>query len=261
MRNDSKTLGILTLLAVVGFIALPSTAAAQGWQWSVTPYTWLPGIEAEVEIGDTNIIDSRVSTHDLVSDTKFLAAVHLEGQNGAWGMLFDANYMNIGNSRVVAELPGGTVEFKSDLKMNFIEAAGVWAPSGEPTGFGLIFGTRIFDVAQKYDLDVHPVTGGTYNRHYSISPTLLDAMVGFRYLSTIGQRGSFNLRADYSAGGTDTTMNGLIGLGYSFDPEGKYTLMGGYRYMYIDLKEKDQNAEVQSKLTLDGPYAAFKFGF
>lgn len=261
MRNGSKMLGILTLLAVVGIIALPSTAAAQGWQWSVTPYLWLPGIEAEVEIGDQNIIDSRVSAHDLVSDTKFLSAVHLEGQNGAWGVLADLNYLNIGNNRVVAELPGGTVDFNSDLKLTTLEFAGVWSPSGEPTGFGLIFGTRIFDMSQKYNLDVHPVTGGTYNRHYSISPTLLDAMVGFRYLATIGQRGSFNLRADYSAGGTDTTMNGLIGLGYSFDPEGKYTLMGGYRYLYIDLKEKDNAAEVQSKLTFDGPYAAFKFAF
>ena len=106
-----------------------------------------------------------------------------------------------------------------------------------------------------------PVGPIQVTNNYGTSPTLLDGMLGFRYLRSIGDRASFNLRGDYSAGGTESSMNGLIGFGYAFDDAKKYTLLAGYRYMDIQFKEKDQNAEVESELTLDGPYVGFRFGF
>lgn len=264
MRNPIRTSGLMALLAVAALLALPSTAAAEDWQWGVTPYTWMPGVGLESKVNDTQVFNSRVSLNDLIDNTDFLAAIHLEGQRGTFGMLFDVSYFNLGSSRNLGRVDGvsgGDVFARTDLKETFVEVAGVWAPGGKFEGFGLIYGARIIDYQQRTDLSYPLNSGGTVSRTYRLSPTLLDAMVGFRYLARIGQRGSFNLRGDIAGIGTESTYNGLAGFGYAFDDAGKYTLLAGYRYMNMHLKEKDKNAEVETSMAMDGAYLAFRFGF
>ena len=56
-------------------------------------------------------------------------------------------------------------------------------------------------------------------------------------------------------------MNGVVGFGYAFDDADKYTLLAGYKYMDTRFDENNGSANVKSELTLDGFYAAFRFGF
>ncbi len=252
MRIKLSMIAGLALLAVAGLVALPSAAVAQDWNWGVTPYVWLPGAGLDIKVNDSTLVSGRASLSDLADDVDFVAQLHLEGQKDAFGMLFDVNYVNMGGHQTRPPF-----DVRTDLKLTIIEGAGVWNPSGNAEGFGIIFGARVFNIAQKLDL----TAPAGFHENYGTSPTLLDGMIGFRYLASFGERASFNVRGDYSAGGTESSMNGLVGFGYAFDDAKKYTLLAGYRYMDIQFKEKDQNAEVESELTLDGPYVGFRFGF
>lgn len=247
----SFTAGV-ALLAVVGLGALPSATVAQDWNWGVTPYIWTPGAGLDVKVNDTELISGRASLSDLVDNVDFVSSLQLEGRKDTWGMIFGVDYMNMGGHQTRPPF-----DVRTDLKLTIIEGAGVWTPSGKTEGFGILFGARVYNIAQKLDITA-PVS---FHQNYGTSPTLLDGMLGFRYIGAIGERGSFNIRGDYSGGGTESTLNGLLGFGYAFDDAKKYTILAGYRYMDVQFKEKDQNAEVESELTLDGPYVGFRFGF
>lgn len=255
MRNQPFRFVSLALLAFILVAALPATSLAQEWSWGVTPYIWAPGAGLDVDVRDVNLISGRASLKDLADNVDFISSLQVEAHKENFGFLLGVDYMNLGGHKERAPF-----DVRVDLKQTFVEGAGVWTPGGGDGGFGILFGARVLDIAQKLDL-AGPVSAGPANRHYSTSPTLLDGMLGFRYLASIGERGSFNVRGDYSAGGTESTLNGVAGFGYAFGDAGRYTLLAGYRYMDIQFKEKDRNAEVESELTLDGPYFGFRFAF
>lgn len=258
MKNSLKVLAGLALLAIVGFVALPSPVAAQDWNWGVTPYIWLPGAQLDITVKDDVELGGRTSFNDLADNVKLAAMLHLEGQKDTFGLLFDVGYFDLGSKNSLGSVAGiGGVSLHTDMKTTIIEGAGVWAPGGKFEGFGLIYGARVWNIQETLDVRA----GGTIHGHYTTSPTLLDGMVGFRYLARFGERASFNLRGDYSAGGTDYTMNGVVGFGYAFDDADKYTLLAGYKYMDTRFDENNGSANVKSELTLDGFYAAMRFGF
>ena len=201
MKISLRTIGILAALAVAGLVMMPTPVAAQDWNWGVTPYVWLAGAQLDITVKDDVELGGRTAFKDLADNVKLAAMIHLEGQRDTFGLLFDVGYFDIGNKTTVGSIPGiGDVALHTDMKTTIIEGAGVWAPGGNFDGFGLIFGARVWNLQETLD-----VRGGTLYGHYATSPTLLDGMVGFRYLARIGERGSFNLRGDYSAGGATTT--------------------------------------------------------
>lgn len=251
-----------SLLAAAGLFGGAIAARAEGWEWSVTPYAWGASVGVESKVRDQTWLDTKVALADLIDDVDFMAAVHVEGQRGGLGLLFDANYLNVSGGRTIeglAGVPGDRVETASDLKQTVVEAAATWAPGGEPEGLAFLFGGRAIDFAQTMELAV--IAGGGTGRTYRLDPTLFDAMAGIRFNGKIGERGSYQLRADASAGGTEATYNGVAGFGYTLGASGRTSLLAGYRYFEVRLKEKDRRAEVETNLSLAGPYLALRYAF
>jgi len=256
--------GLVRGLAAIGVLLIAPPASASEWNWSFTPYFWLSGIGADVSINDQDLVDAKVDVDDLLDDTDFALMFRLEGQRGKHGMFVDLLYLDLGDDdrRVPLGGPGGGVLVaKSDLETTILDAGGIYNPRGDGMGFALLYGARIIDVDQEIDarVEVGPVT--TASRRLEASNTLYDALLGMRYVSRFSDRWLFNFRADASTGGSELTWSALAGFGWTFGEGGRHALLGGYRYMKVELDETDQNAEIETRLELAGPYFAIKFGF
>lgn len=264
MRAISNTLARLGIaaLAITGSLAFSGAAGAADWTWRFTPYIWVPSLGTDLEVNDQEISGGTFPVDNVVDQLDFVGMVHFEGQAGKHGFLVDTLYANFGDEDVRVHPGGplnGDVVVDGDLGLLLTEAAGLYNPAGDGSGWSLIYGVRVFDV----DEDIvarYELPAGTRSRTYELDSTLWDGLVGARYIGSWGDRWRYNLRGDVSGGGTELTWNTMAGVGYAW-ADGRHTLLGGYRYMQIELDEKDQRAEVKSTITLNGPYFGYQLTF
>ncbi len=246
----------LAVLAVLGF---SSPARAGDWQWTITPYLWLSSLDIDTKVNDREVLGGE-SDFGLLSEIDMVFQLHLEGQKGRHGVLFDVTYVDLGGDPTVHDLPGnrsGTVEFKGDFSATLAEVGGIYNPRGDGLGFTLLYGARIIDLDEEIHADFSSPL--LTDRTYRSGDTLYDGMLGARWTGKLSEHWMFNLRGDVSAGGTELTWNTLVGIGYSFGTTGRYTAIGGYRYMETEFKERDAHAEVETQATLSGAFVAFAF--
>jgi hypothetical protein len=265
MRSISNPLmrrGVAAL-AIAGSLTFSGAAGAADWTWRFTPYLWAPSLGTDLEVNDQEISGgSDITLEDVVDQLDFVGMVHFEGQSGRHGFLVDTLYANFGDEdkRVHPGGPlNGDVVVDGDLGLLLTEAAGLYNPKGDGSGWSLIYGVRVFDI----DEDIvarYELPAGTRSRTYELDSTLWDGLVGARYVGSWGERWRYNLRGDVSGGGTELAWNTMAGGGYTW-ADGRHTLLAGYRYMQIELKERDQRAEVETTLTLNGPYFGYQLTF
>jgi hypothetical protein len=199
---------------------------------------------------------------DILKKVDMGFMLHAEGQRGAHGLLFDLYYADLGDDPRVIDLPGdlpGTAEAKGDFSIAVLEVAGLYNPSGDRSGFTLIYGGRILD--KNLDVDTDFSNPLLTDRTYHGGGTLYDAMLGARWAAELSERFDFSLRGDVAGGGTELTWNAVAAFGYELGQTGRYLLIAGYRHMNMEMKEEDQRAEVESEVTLSGAFLAFAVKF
>jgi hypothetical protein len=241
-----------------------TSAAAGDWVWSVTPYAWFTEVGADVTIHDRDILEREVEVGDILDDTDFLLMLRVEGQNGKHGLFGDLLHIDLGDEDRIVPLSGpggGELIAKTDLETTLLDFGGIYNPRADGTGFAILYGVRIIDMDQEIDarIEAGPVT--TPGRRIEVSGTLYDALLGLRYSAMLSDRWLVQVRADASTGGSELTWSALAGAGWTFGEGGRHTLLGGYRFMAIELDEADQGAEVETRLELAGPFVALRLGF
>lgn len=249
-------------LALLATLAVAAPARSE-WRWSVTPYLWAPKIGADVSVNDRDVLEAEVGLGDLIDKLDFAVQAHVEGLNGRHGLFFDATYLDLGDDDRVYAFGGplsGTLNARSDLETSILEAGGIFNPNGDGTGFSLLYGARAIDVDQEIDARIEFRDHTVASRRFSVSKTLVDGMLGARVLRPLGERWSWLLRADASAGGTQFTWNAQSGFGYTFGAAGNKTLFVGYRYMELEFDETDARADLDVQNSLGGFVVGLKIG-
>jgi hypothetical protein len=79
-------------------VALPQTVAAQGWEYSVSLYAWMSGIETSVGT-PVGTVDAELSFSDVLDNLDFAFFGTFEARNGPWVVLGDLNYSDLSASR------------------------------------------------------------------------------------------------------------------------------------------------------------------
>ncbi|HET9765780.1 MAG TPA: hypothetical protein VFS60_02965 [Thermoanaerobaculia bacterium] len=263
MSSNTLTRRGIAALAIAGSLAFSGAAGAAEWTWRLTPYLWVPSLGTDIEVNDQEISGgSEVTLDDVIDQLDFVGMVHFEGQSGKHGFLLDTLYANLGDEDKRVH-PGGPLDgdvvVDGDLGALITEAAGLYNPAGDGSGWALIYGIRVFDIDEDIEAR-YELPAGTRSRSYELGNTLWDALLGARYVGAWGERWRYNLRGDVSGGGTELAWNTMAGVGYTW-AEGRHALLAGYRYMQIELDEKDERAEVKTTLTLNGPYFGYQLTF
>lgn len=234
-------------------------AQARDWKWSVTPYAWATDVGVRVDVNDRAVVDETISIADLMEDLDTIAQVRVEAQNGAHGVYLDLFDVTLSDDATTVTLPrGGTATFSPEMGMTIAELAGLFDPRGDQQGFQLLYGARILNQRAEIDATFDPVAAPTIDRRYDIDDTMIDALLGIRFIHHFNARWSIAAKADLSAGGTDLTWSASPTIAYTLGETGRYTVTAGYRYMEVDFATTEK---VEAEMTLSGFVAGFRIAF
>lgn len=263
MRPTSR-IRLASALTLAGLGAWAAPASAQEWRWNVAPYLWGSTTGLDVSVNDHEAFDHETSFSDLADGLDFALQLHVEGQKGRHGLLFDLTYMDLGDEDKSLSLPApfeGGLTIDNDLRLTVFEAAGIFNPRGDGLGFALLYGARVLDVREELDVRLDlPGPLPDLARGYDTSATLVDGMLGGRLYQPLSDRITLHLRGDLAAGGTEITWNAQAGVMMAFGDSGRYSGYLGYRHMEIELQEEDERAEVETTVTFTGPVVGLRVG-
>jgi hypothetical protein len=237
---------LLTLAAITALASAPM-AQASDWDWSATPYLWMPSISTDL-LNDAPPVEAESDTNfsNIIDKIDMAFMGHLEGQGDDFGAFADIIYLSLGDQKDFERF-----STDSSLDASVFELAAVWSPGEQRNqGFEAIGGLR--HIILDFSVDFDPVNPELPDAQVHLDQSYSDFMVGGRYTGSFNENWGYTLRADGSWGDTEGTMNLVAGIDYKTN-SGAWLL--GYRYMTVELGDDDTDVE----LTLNGPVLGYAF--
>lgn len=264
--NRSPRLRPLALVALAA-AALPFGAGAEqsssDWKWTVTPYAWATDVGVDVALADRTVVEEEISVAELLEDLDTILQVRIEAQKGRHGLFLDLFDVTLSDTAQPIALPNGAgdVALTAAMGMTIAELGGIFDPQGDGSGLQLLYGARILNERADVDAVFALADGSAARRDFEVDETFVDALVGFRFVHKVGERWSYEMKADVSKGGTELTWSAGPALAYAFGATRRYAATVGYRRMVVDFEATDPADALDAKLTLAGPYVALRVGF
>ena len=272
-HNVAVSLSALVLCSPLGAAA---ESADDDWKFSLTPYLWLPNINATLKYsvppGTDGSPEVEVGPNDYLTNLNAVLMLAGEARKGSWSLFTDFVYLDIsaegssvksvdfGGTSVATTLDAGT---KTTLKgMAWTLGGGYTIVQTPGASLDLLGGFRYFglDVTTDWNLTatiVGPPGSQSFPRTGSVSEgeDIWDAIIGVRGRIRLGE-GHWSMRyyLDTGAGSSSFTWQGLLGVAYSFG-WGDVTL--AYRHLYYDQKD----GKLIQDLSFSGPALGATFRF
>ena len=260
---STKTIATLVLSASIGFAGNASAA-----EWIIAPYLWASDVSFSAKVNDTDI-GGEVDFADLLDKADAAFMGHFEGRNERWGGFLDIIYLDVSDTRTTELGPGGpvlgTVTADIGMTLKIYEAALLYRFGNAERKSGshevdVFAGARSLQVDAPVDISIQTAQPDPIELSGRLDESQTDFLMGARIMGYFNERWSWNIRGDYSAGGSEGIFNTHAMIGYTFG-QGLFTLTGGYRYMDISLESTVEGAEAKTDITLSGPIVGFVFNF
>jgi hypothetical protein len=258
--------------AAAGLTSLAGATHAADWRFSVTPYLWLPNIEANgttdspPDSGAGGEPSYEVGPVDYLEHLDMVLMLTGEARRDRWTLRTDVIYLDFSNERAVVDSvtgPGGEIEIplnagtsssftglEAQLTLGYVL---VDKPGVTAEFFG---GVRYFDISFELDwefdgpLNLLPQSGS-----FEQSTRPLDGIVGAKARFTLGDGKWFMpLHADVGAGDSSVTWQLAAGVGYSFS-------WGDLLFVYRHLELEHDPVDVVERMALSGPAIGASFRF
>lgn len=263
MRKRGVVLAVVVLSLCLWLPATESEAKGD-WEWTLVPYLWASDISMEVKIAGEPVLETDIDFGDLLDKVDLALTLHFEGRKGPGGFLLDMTVISLSNEMTFSGSggpslpPDGTV-VNAEVDLGIYEVGGFYRPGGEKTGLDILAGIRYVGIDQNIDITLPFPPDDPIGTRIESSPSVTDGFIGLRYTTMFGQRWGFGIRGDIAAGGTEQTLNGIIGISYHFGKSGRYALRLGYRYMTIEIEEDEGGVKIETDMTMSGIYGGLVF--
>jgi hypothetical protein len=236
--------GAAALLASQGVQAQSGKAGADDWKFRASIYGWLPSIDVKsnfpvppaiVNAGLTTGGNAEVSGSDILKSIEGVFMGTFEARKGRWGGFTDLIALNLGNTktgtkhftiggRVLPTVPGdATLTADYSLEGTLWTLAGQYAAIDEAShNLNVFAGARYLGLDQKLNWNFSgnigpialPLRGGTMTSDGHVT----DFIVGVRGQAKLGDGHWFvPYYLDVGTGQSNSTWQGVVGLGYAFD--------------------------------------------
>lgn len=258
-----------------------NAASADAWRFSLTPYVWLPTINANINypinglpgggVGGgflDGIIDTEIGPNKYLTKLNFALMLNAEARRGPWSVMGD--FIGIKASGLVSTVTG----FRPNVGLLPEGALGATVSAGTETEIS----TSLFTVMGGYQmiatpsLDMDLAAGVRTGRlsasmDWTLSGELflpdgtqalartgsakgsknpVDGIVGVKGRYRINENWSVPFHFDVGAGTSDLTWQGFAGLSYAF---GWGNVVVAYRHLYLENSDR----EIFKKYSLSGP--------
>ncbi|NCF16177.1 MAG: hypothetical protein GWP62_12755 [Gammaproteobacteria bacterium] len=225
MITYHRLLAVLTLtIACSGASYAETPAAADEWQFQLTPYIWLAGITGDMASDGVDLppINPGYSFFSLdnLDGVAFLSFAATKGQ---WSIQSDLVFVSFADT-----IPIGAVDAAWDLDGGILELSAGYRPaSWQHTK--LIFGVRGVDLS--VDAVLTPGPAG------SSDVSFVDPIIGVSHQQVFDNKWGVYARGDIGSGGSDVMVNAELAGTYQFTDT--FTLMFGYRYLGIEFEDSE----------------------
>lgn len=232
------------------FIALTlfqnATYASEEWEYSITPYGWIPTFETSLSSEEDEDVESEDSSFFDILDSFFL--VSGEAWKGKWGVIGEFNYLALSDDYSAL---GGRLSGELQMHGRMASLALAYRiqqrQSYTLAAFG---GLRYWDLDFVLDYDRD-------RSDSSISKDWLDPVIGLQanyvfsdqiYSNLIVDMGGFNV-------GSEFQWNLVANVGYRFTE----TISAQLGYRHLDVKFDEDHTDIDMEIS--GPYVALRFDF
>ena len=239
-------------LGVLADGAWAQSSPPPGWQFSITPYAWLPAVRGDIRTPLPRVGDRSFSlgSGTLVTDLDALPAMIAgEARYGRFSIVGDFFYAALAQDFNTRDLlwQGGHTRVTSSVG-TLLGMVRVLEEPRQSLDIGA--GTRIWGFTTKVSLDPGLEPGVIRKR----SLTWADPLVGARYHAMLSPRFGVSVYGD--VGGFDTgsrlTWQAIGSLDY--DLTNWATLRAGWRYLTVD--KRNASGRVGLDLGFNGPFFA-----
>ena len=268
MRERTVTIlaSVLALAAVLFSGVVRADPQETPWEFSVTPYLWLPHVDASMRYETPGNGGSQVSLTNLLQHLNAALFLSGEARKGKWGLAADLVYCAFrkeGSNVLSVQGPGGSevpvnTATTTSLTGYMVSLTGHYALVRSPdTQLDFLAGLRYTHIGTTLDwsfaVAVDSLPGRTGSAEQGVD--LYDGVVGLRGNARFGGGKWFvPYYLDAGAGTSKFTWQGMLGVGYSF---GWGDLLLVYRYLSF---EQGDEHPVQ-RFYLSGPALGATFRF
>ncbi len=232
-------------IAPVEPVVTAPTETVSAWEYTGQIYLWGASIDGSTGRG----VPLQIEFEDILDNLRMAGMGTLAAKKDKLTLMADIIYMDVNKKNLNVPVgPGPIVSLNSlGMKAWIIQPIVSYAVHETDTyRFELLAGARYMS------LDV-PVGFSEPIGKVSTSDDAWNGIIGIRGTHDFTDRWVGNYHFDVGTGDSDTTWQGLVGIGYKFE---KYSLHAGYRYLTWD-----HDGEAIDDLTLDGVYAGVRFKF
>lgn len=247
-NSDRRTVApfalLLTVQAGLSGSAVGAEPPETSWQFALTPYAWLPRVDAELRYETPGSGGTPVSMTDLLKHLDGALFLNGEARRGKWGLAADFVYCDFqksGSNVTTVVGPGGVIEVPINTGTNtsltgyMVSLAGNYSLVRQPDKtFDVLTGVRYTHIGTTLDWSFETAVGGLPARSGSVGRgiDLWDGVAGFRGNVRFGEGKWFlPYYLDAGAGTSKFTWQGMAGVGYAF---GWGDLLLVYRYLSFE---------------------------
>lgn len=218
-----------------------SSAAAEEWDWRVTPYLWGLGIDGDIALGPVGR-DVSAEFADVLDVLKGAALMHVEAQKGEHVLFGDLNWLKVEPEDELATI-GGVAE--AEMTSTIIELG----YARDKNGRGFEAGLRYWD----FDLEIDPALAPGFAGGDRWS----DVFGGFRHTRDLGSKWSMRTRANLGAGGADLTVG--FQMDFARELERGNAVVVGFRLLDVDYETTVRGNPFVLDTTFFGATVGFTF--
>lgn len=269
----------LLLFLLFAFQSAAADEAADGWQFQLTPYLWLPTIGGklnyDVPAGGGGAPQVDVGPTDWLDLLNGVFLMRGEARKDRFFVFADIVYLGLESEsdKVVSVLPGSGGLIPIDVSLNLETAtdldgftmtlaAGLNVQSDEDSSIDLFAGARFFgiDIKTSWNLsaDIELPGGGTVLSRQGLIESDLeswDAIVGIKGRMRIGNgKWSLPYYLDVGTGDSDLTWQAIAGASYAY---GWGDLIFSYRHFEYDGGPQG----LMENFSFSGPVLGGRFSF
>jgi hypothetical protein len=258
---------LLTVQAVLFNSAVAAEPQQTPWEFSLTPYAWLPHVDAELRYDTPGSGGTPVSMSDLLKHLSGALFLNGEARRGRWGLAADLVYCDfekVGSNVTTVVGPGGETELPvntgttTSLTGYMVSVTGNYSLVQQPDNrFDVLAGVRYTHLGSTLDWSFEAPVGSLPARSGSAEQgiDLWDGVVGFRGNVRFGGGKWFvPYYLDAGAGTSKFTWQGMLGVGYAF---GWGDLLLVYRYLSFE----QGDSQTVEHFRLVGPAVGATFRF
>ncbi len=247
-------------------VACAPAAAQEPWQFTVTPYLWLPSVDADLRF-DTGSGGSGADMSDVLKHLSGAFFLNADAMKGRWGGSFDLVYCDFdkaGSNVTHVDLPGGgggvpiNTGTRTSLTGYMFSLLGLYRLQDSPAAsVDLLAGARYTHIGATLDWSFEVPVDGVPARTGSAGTAtdLWNGVVGARARIPLGgSRWYVPLYLDGGAGTSRFTWQALGGAGYAFS-WGDVLLA----YRHLSFEQGSQQAVQRFSLSGFALGATFRF--